>query len=98
VSGNNKLFKLDLDTREKTQLTFGTYTYSHPQFDRAALSAQSLLPMIQGHNRSWFCGAWCGYGFHEDGLSSGLAVAEALGGRVPWRTPEPARLALEAAE
>jgi predicted NAD/FAD-binding protein len=33
----------------------------------------------------WFCGAWCGFGFHEDGLASGLAVAEALGGvRRPW--------------
>ncbi|WP_018698285.1 NAD(P)/FAD-dependent oxidoreductase [Amorphus coralli] len=79
-------------------LTFGTYTYSHPQFDRAALAAQSDLETIQGSARTWYCGAWCGYGFHEDGLSSGLAVAEALGGRVPWRAPRTLQPILEAAE
>lgn len=79
-------------------LTFGTYSYSHPQFDRMALTAQSALPAIQGSNRSWFCGAWTGYGFHEDGLTSGLAVAEALGGTVPWRAHVSATIQLEAAE
>jgi predicted NAD/FAD-binding protein len=80
------------------ELTFGTYSYSHPQFDRIALSAQAALPAIQGSNRTWFCGAWSGYGFHEDGLASGLEVAEALGATVPWRTGTSAPLQLEAAE
>ena len=80
------------------ELTFGTYTYSHPQFDRLALHAQTALPAIQGSHRTWFCGAWSGYGFHEDGLASGLGVAEALGGTVPWRTPASAPVQLEAAE
>jgi predicted NAD/FAD-binding protein len=66
---------------------FGRWSFDHPQFDRAAISAQSRLPSIQGANRTWFCGAWTGYGFHEDGLRSGLAVAEALGGVIPWRKP-----------
>lgn len=65
--------------------TFERFSYAHPQFDQAALSAQTHLPHIQGTNRTWFCGAWCGYGFHEDGLTSGLAVAQQLGGSVPWR-------------
>ncbi|MFD1701558.1 NAD(P)/FAD-dependent oxidoreductase [Methylopila henanensis] len=66
---------------------FGRYVYDHPQYDAAALAAQRELPDIQGVRRTWFCGAWTGYGFHEDGLSSGLAVAEALGVRAPWRDP-----------
>jgi len=81
----------------KDELVFGTYEYDHPQFDAAAIAAQKRLPSVQGRNRTWFCGAWTGYGFHEDGLASGLAVAEALGGVVPWRT-QPAVPMLEAAE
>jgi predicted NAD/FAD-binding protein len=66
-------------------LTFAYFTCDHPQFDAAAFAAQARLDDIQGVNRTWFCGAWTGYGFHEDGLRSGLAVAERLGGGVPWR-------------
>ena len=68
---------------------FGSYLYDHPQFDAAALAAQRRLGAIQGARRIWFCGAWCGNGFHEDGLVAGLAVAEALGGAVPWRPLRP---------
>jgi predicted NAD/FAD-binding protein len=63
---------------------FGRFSYDHPQYDAEALLAQRRLPDVQGRNRTWFCGAWTGYGFHEDGLSSGLAVADALGVRAPW--------------
>lgn len=80
----------------RDDLTFGRFEYAHPQFDRAALAAQARLPAVQGRGGVWFCGAWTGYGFHEDGLLSGLLVAESLGARLPW-TPTP-RLLLEAAE
>lgn len=56
----------------------GRYDYAHPVFDAAALWAQRGLGAIQGQNRTWFAGAWTGYGFHEDGLRSGYAVAAAL--------------------
>lgn len=60
--------------------------YEHPLFDAAALAAQERLWALQGARRSWFCGAYFGSGFHEDGLQAGLAVAEALGSmRRPWR-------------
>lgn len=65
-------------------LTFGTYSYAHPLFDRAAAAAQRLMPSIQGVQDTWFAGAWQGYGFHEDGLRAGLRVALRLGGRTPW--------------
>ena len=56
----------------------GTYEYAHPVFDEAALAAQAQLGAIQGAQRTWYAGAWTGYGFHEDGLRSGLAAASAL--------------------
>lgn len=59
--------------------------YDHPKFDSAAMLAQDALWSLQGIERTWFCGAYFGSGFHEDGLQSGLAVAEQLGGvRRPW--------------
>ncbi|WP_198008611.1 NAD(P)/FAD-dependent oxidoreductase [Ahrensia sp. R2A130] len=62
-----------------------SFDYAHPLFDEAALNAQQELWSLQGTNRTWFCGAHFGSGFHEDGLQSGLAVAEQLGGvRRPW--------------
>jgi predicted NAD/FAD-binding protein len=56
----------------------GEWTYAHPVFDHVATQAQGDLHRIQGRSHLWFCGAWTRYGFHEDGLVSGLAVAEAL--------------------
>lgn len=59
--------------------------YDHPIFNPAALRAQRELWSLQGQGGVWFCGAHFGAGFHEDGLQSGLAVAEQLGGvRRPW--------------
>ena len=59
--------------------------YDHPRFDTDAMRAQEGLWSLQGRRRTWFCGAYFGAGFHEDGLQSGLAVAEQLGGvRRPW--------------
>ena len=73
-----------------------TFHYAHPIFNNDALKAQKHLWRIQGHHRTWYCGAYLGYGFHEDGLQSGLAVAEALGGTPrPWVCDNPnGRIAL----
>ncbi len=61
------------------------YDYMHPIFDAAAIDAQRELWTLQGGARTWFAGAYFGYGFHEDGIQAGLAVAERLGGlRRPW--------------
>jgi predicted NAD/FAD-binding protein len=59
--------------------------YSHPRFDARAMQSQKELWSLQGRRNTWFCGAYFGAGFHEDGLQAGLAVAEAVGGvRRPW--------------
>ncbi len=59
-------------------------TYEHPILDAAAARAQEKLPSIQGLDRIWFCGAWAGYGFHEDGLKSALRVVRDFGVEIPW--------------
>jgi uncharacterized protein len=70
-------------------LTYLRENYRHPQFDLAAMRAQKLLWSLQGADRIWYCGAYFGAGFHEDGLQAGLAVAEQLGGLPrPWRVAQ----------
>jgi predicted NAD/FAD-binding protein len=64
--------------------THGVFNYAHPQFDHEAIGAQRVIASIQGHRNIWFAGAYLGYGFHEDGLQSGLNVAAALGSPAPW--------------
>ena len=61
------------------------FDYDHPVFDLGAIEAQRSLASIQGRRGLWFCGAWTGYGFHEDGLKAGLAVANGLGEFAPWQ-------------
>ncbi|MDP1885328.1 NAD(P)/FAD-dependent oxidoreductase, partial [Polaromonas sp.] len=60
------------------QHIMGEFDYAHPVFDAAAIRAQKELPGLQGRQHSYFCGAWTGYGFHEDGLKSGLQTARLL--------------------
>jgi predicted NAD/FAD-binding protein len=65
-----------VDARPDTVLA--EFDYAHPVFDGAAVAAQREIGAVQGRRRVWFAGAWTGYGFHEDGLKSGLAVAQAI--------------------
>ncbi len=66
-----------------------TEHYDHPIFDAPALRAQEQLWPLQGVRNTWFCGAYFGAGLHEDGLQSGLAVAETLGGmKRPWQVAD----------
>jgi uncharacterized protein len=73
--------------------------YSHPIFNARAMNAQRRLWSLQGRRNTWFCGAYFGAGFHEDGLQAGLAVAEAVGGtRRPWIVPnESGRISIDEA-
>ena len=68
--------------------------YAHPVFDVASDAAQARIAALQGRRGTWFCGAWTGFGFHEDGLRSALAVAADFGVVAPWRDrPVPLRMA-----
>ena len=65
--------------------TIQVIDYQHPLFDTRAIAAQGALASIQGNRRTWFCGAWGGYGFHEDGLKSALRVVQGMGVDIPWQ-------------
>jgi predicted NAD/FAD-binding protein len=65
------------------------FEFDHPVFDQAAIAAQGRLQEFQGHAHVWFCGAWTRYGFHEDGLMSGLSVADALKARIATQQATP---------
>ncbi len=64
----------DIDPRT----IIGAWDYDHPVFDLGAIHAQSRVPAMQGRMNTWYAGAWCGYGFHEDGLKAGLHAARSL--------------------
>jgi predicted NAD/FAD-binding protein len=68
----------------------GVFDYAHPVFDAAAIAAQSQLERLQGRLQTWFCGAWTRYGFHEDGLLSGIKVADELRKRCKFSQTEAA--------
>lgn len=74
---------LNREDEIRPELVHGRFVYDHPVFDSAAFAAQRRWPEVNGVRRTWYCGAWWGYGFHEDGAASAWRVAEALGGRRP---------------
>lgn len=80
----------------RPETVIAAYDYDHPVFDRAAIAAQARLPEVQGLRHLWFAGAWAGYGFHEDGLKSGLAAASALLQRLAGQGPAPRAVELAA--
>ncbi len=71
--------------REVNQkLVYNDYMFEHPVFNAAAIHNQSQMDRIQGLHRFWFCGAYQRYGFHEDGLSSAVSIAQRMGINPPW--------------
>lgn len=67
---------VSLNPIREPQRVIADIEYAHPVFDQAAIDAQKQLHSIQGLDKVWFAGAWCGYGFHEDGFQAGLRVAQ----------------------
>jgi len=57
---------------------FDEHVFTHPVFDQAAIAAQSRVEAMQGRRNVWFCGAYLGHGFHEDGHVSGILAANGL--------------------
>jgi hypothetical protein len=63
--------------------------YHHPVYTHESVAAQARKHEIQGMRRTWFAGAYWGWGFHEDGIRSGVEVARALG--AAWSDAMPIR-------
>ena len=62
----------------RDDLIYDQVTLRHPVYDLAAFQAQASLRAMNGARNTWFCGAWMRDGFHEDGLATGLEVADAI--------------------
>ena len=76
------LVSLNPITEPRADTILGEFDYAHPVFDLPAIAAQQHVGALQGVASTWFCGAWTRYGFHEDGLVSGLAVCDGLRARL----------------
>ena len=84
----NFFVSLNPQREPAAELVEREFSYEHPTFTAETAGMQKRLWGLQGQQRTWFCGAHFGAGFHEDGLQSGLAVAEQLGGMLrPWDVP-----------
>jgi predicted NAD/FAD-binding protein len=76
------IVSLNLDARIDPAKVIARMDYQHPAYSQAAVAAQARLGEINGRDRLWYAGAWQGWGFHEDGMRSAVAVARGLG--VDW--------------
>ena len=68
----------------KDELIYDEKTFRHPVFDHGAMSARKEMETMQGKNNTWFCGAYLGNGFHEDGITSAVSIAEQMEGMPAW--------------
>lgn len=88
--GTDEPVFLTLNPEREPDIILAEFEYSHPLLNRDTAHHRQSLWHLQGNQSTWFCGAYFGDGFHEDGLQSGLAVAEAISGRSrPWDVPDP---------
>ena len=85
---DNVLVTLNPERRPDPALTQAQFEYRHPLYNSRMVAAQEELHRIQGKTGVWYAGAWTGYGFHEDGFSSGMKVGLQLGGSVPWEAQD----------
>ena len=82
IPKNDPLFvTLNATQSIRDELIYDQTNFRHPVYDAKALQAQKLIKTRNGENNTWFCGAWMKHGFHEDGLSSALDVAQQLDSR-----------------
>jgi hypothetical protein len=84
---SQKNFFLSINPLENPNFCHDITIFEHPIFNLETLTAQKKINDIQGNKNTWFCGSYCGYGFHEDGIQSAAYVANLLGVKIPWDRP-----------
>ena len=85
IDNKKPLFlSLNPDRLPSESSIFKVIEYEHPIFDTKSVTALNFLDEIQGNKNTWYCGAWSGNGFHEDGIKSSLNIANKLGIRALW--------------
>ena len=83
---SNKNYFVTINPRFKPKNIYDNTIFEHPIYNLKTIESQKKLSLIQGYLNTYYCGSYCGYGFHEDALQAGLAVAEELGGvERPWK-------------
>jgi uncharacterized protein len=70
----------------RPETVIASFDYHHPVFLEGSDEAKRRVADLQGGRRTWYCGAWTRYGFHEDGLLSAVNVARQMGASIPWQT------------
>jgi predicted NAD/FAD-binding protein len=83
LSAHNDYFvTLNRDAAVAADSVHARFVYEHPQYDARGVALQARHDELNGRNHTYYCGAYWGYGFHEDGVASALRVAERFGERL----------------
>ena len=84
---NSKNYFVSINPYKEPKNFIDSTTFAHPIFNLQTLSAQKKLGSIQGINNTFYCGSYCGYGFHEDGIQSAAYISNKLNVDLPWKRP-----------
>jgi predicted NAD/FAD-binding protein len=87
---SNETFCVSLNCSQKIdpKLVLRRITYHHPLFNESSIEAQTQKALINGVNRTWYCGAYWRNGFHEDGVWSALEVVKGINQKLSQRLDE----------
>ena len=81
---NSSNYFVSVNPHLKPKNVIDSTMFKHPIFNIQTLKAQKKLGTIQGVNNTYYCGSYCGYGFHEDGIQSAAYIAQKLNIKLPW--------------
>ena len=81
----SKEYFVTINPEKTPENTHNETFFTHPKFNLETMKSQSKLKDLQGDKNTFFCGAYHGYGFHEDGIQSAVYVSKVLGADIPWK-------------